>query len=113
MGIFKLFGKKPGREEPTSSDKPASKKTRVKGQNTVIGQVQDDEALTHALTEKKHIARATERKIDAIEFEMSRDMGRPKPTSTKAVKEEPLTRTAPNQFHTDFVATDFQSKPPS
>ena len=109
MGIFKLFGKKPGREEPTSSDKPASKKTRVKGQNTVIGQVQDDEALTHALTEKKHIARATERKIDAIEFEMSRDMGRPKSVASKTANDGPLTRTAPNQFHTDFVATDFQS----
>jgi ABC-type transporter Mla MlaB component len=109
VGIFKLFGKKPGRDESTSSEKPTSKKTRVKGQNTVIGQVQDDEALTQAMTEKKHIARATERKIDAIEFEMSRDMGRPKPVSTKATKDEPLTRTAPNQFHTDFVSTDFQS----
>lgn len=109
MGIFKLFGKKPGREEQTNSEKPASKKSRVKGQNTVIGQVQDDEALTHAMTEKKHIARATERKIDAIEFEMSRDMGRPKSVPSKVVNDTPLTRTAPNQFHTDFVATDFQS----
>lgn len=109
MGIFKLFGKKPGREESTSSDKPASKKTRVKGQNTVIGQVQDDEALTHSLTEKKHIARATERKIDAIEFEMSRDMGRPKTLQSKSSLDEPLKRTGPNQFHSDFIATDFQS----
>lgn len=109
MGIFKLFGKKPGREESTNSDKPASKKTRVKGQNTVIGQVQDDEALTHSLTEKKHIARATERKIDAIEYEMSRDMGRPKSLQSKTPVEEPLKRTGPNQFHSDFIATDFQS----
>lgn len=109
MGIFKLFGKKSSREENTNSDKAASKKTRVKSQNTVIGQVQDDEALTHSLTEKKHIARATERKIDAIEFEMSRDMGRPKTLSTKNVSDEPLKRTAPNQFHSDFIPTDFQS----
>ncbi len=109
MGIFKLFGKKPGREENVSSDKPASKKTRVKGQNTVIGQVQDDEALTHSLTEKKHIARATERKIDAIEFEMSRDMGRPKSLQSKNASDEPLKRTAQNQFHSDFIPTDFQS----
>nr|WP_315468545.1 hypothetical protein [uncultured Undibacterium sp.] len=109
MGIFKLFGKKPGREESNSSDKPASKKTRVKGQNTVIGQFQDDEALTHSLTEKKHIARATERKIDAIEFEMSRDMGRPKTLQSKSPVDEPLKRTGPNQFHSDFIATDFQS----
>jgi ABC-type transporter Mla MlaB component len=109
VGIFKLFGKKPSREESNSSDKSASKKTRVKGQNTVIGQVQDDEALTHSLTEKKHIARATERKIDAIEFEMSRDMGRPKTLHSKGSVDEPLKRTGPNQFHSDFVATDFQS----
>jgi len=109
VGIFKLFGKKPARTETTSSDKPASKKTRVKSQNTVIGKIQDDEALTHALTEKKHIARATERKIDAIEFEMSRDMGRPKSIPTKAAGPEGLKRTEPNQFHTDFIATDFLS----
>lgn len=109
MGIFKLFGKKPDREEPSSSEKPVSKKTRVKKQNTVIGQIQDDEALTHSLTEKKHIARATERKIDAIEFEMSRDMGRPKSLSSKMNTDGPLTRTGPNQFHSDFIATDFQS----
>lgn len=109
MGIFKIFGKKPGREEPDGSEKPDSKKTRVKKQNTVIGQVQTDEALTHSLTEKKHIARATERKIDAIEFEMSRDMGRPKSLASKANTDGPLTRTGPNQFHSDFIATDFQS----
>ncbi len=109
MGIFKLFGKKPVRTETTTSDKPASKKTRSKSQNTVIGKIQDDDALTHSLTEKKHIARATERKIDAIEFEMSRDMGRPKSAAQKASGPDGLKRTEPNQFHTDFVATDFQS----
>ncbi len=108
MGIFKLFGKKPGREEPSSSDKPTAKKTRAKGQ-AVAGQVQDDEALTHAITEKKHIARATERKIDAIEFEMSRDMGRPKSLQGKNAGADALKRTEPNQFHSDFIATDFQS----
>lgn len=109
MGIFKLFGKKTSREEDMPSDKPLSKKPRSKGKNTVIGQVQDDEALTHLMTEKKHIARATERKIDAIEFEMSRDMGRPKSLPPKPTPADPLKKTEPNQFHTDFVATDFQS----
>lgn len=109
MGIFKLFGKKNGREEDATSDKPLSKKPRSKGKNTVIGQAQDDEALSHLMTEKKHIARATERKIDAIEFEMSRDMGRPKSLQPKPAPGDPLKRTEPNQFHTDFVATDFQS----
>ncbi len=108
MGIFKLFGKKPVRTE-TNSEKPVSKKTRSRSQNTVIGKAQDDEALTHSLTEKKHIARATERKIDAIEFEMSRDMGRPKSAPSKTAGAEGLKRTEPNQFHTDFIATDFQS----
>ncbi|WMW80982.1 hypothetical protein RF679_01555 [Undibacterium cyanobacteriorum] len=60
------------------------------------------------MTEKKHIARATERKIDAIEFEMSRDMGRPKTPPPKP-SADPLKRTEPNQFHSDFIATDFQS----
>lgn len=109
MGIFKLFGKKTGREEDATSEKPLSKKPRSKGKNTVIGQFQDDEALTHLMTEKKHIARATERKIDAIEFEMSRDMGRPKTISPKPTIADPLKKTEPNQFHTDFVSTDFQS----
>jgi ABC-type transporter Mla MlaB component len=109
VGIFKLFGKKPVRAETTNAEKPASKKTRSKSQNTVIGKIQDDEALTHSLTEKKHIARATERKIDAIEFEMSRDMGRPKSQQSKSSISDGLKRTEPNQFHTDFIATDFQS----
>lgn len=112
MGIFKLFGKKTGKEESkdsASSDKPTTKKNRAMGQ-TVAGQVQDDEALTHSMTEKKHIARATERKIDAIEFEMSRDMGRPKSLQSKApASTEPIKRTEPNQFHSDFNSTDFQS----
>lgn len=108
MGIFKLFGKKPGRDEPSSSDKSTAKKTRAKGQ-AVAGQVQDDEALTHLITEKKHIARATERKIDAIEFEMSRDMGRPRSLQSKNAGSDPPKRTEPNQFHSDFIASDFQS----
>ena len=37
------------------------------------------------MTENRHIARATERKIDAIEFEMSRDMGRPKSSPAKPI----------------------------
>ncbi|MBY0574151.1 MAG: STAS domain-containing protein [Undibacterium sp.] len=107
MGIFKLFGKKPPAGQPASPGKVAPKKTSEKKQSDAS--VQDDEALQQSLTEKKHIARATERKIDAIEFEMSRDMGRPKPGSAKNTSGGPLKRTQANQFHTDFVATDFQS----
>ncbi len=109
MGIFKLFGKKQTKEEEISPDKSLPKKPRAKTKNTIIGQFQDDEALSHLMTEKKHIARATERKIDAIEFEMSRDMGRPKSSPAKPNSADPLKRTEPNQFHSDFVATDFQS----
>lgn len=109
MGIFKIFGKKAGKDEEVSSEKPLAKKPRSKSKNTVIGQFQDDEALSHLMTEKKHIARATERKIDAIEFEMSRDMGRPKSAPQKPSTPDALKRTEPNQFHSDFIATDFQS----
>ncbi len=111
MGIFRIFGKKPAREEAVETDATAAKKTRSKAPSTVTGNVQDDEAQTHSLTEKKHIARATERKIDAIEFEMSRDMGRPKSLSKPkpTVPEEPRKRTETQQFHSDFVAPEFQS----
>ena len=110
MGIFKIFGKKVASTEKPSSDKTSSKKPREKGGNTVIGQLTEDGESAHAITEKKHNGRATERKIDAIEFEMSRDMVRPKTSkTTKSTTEVPLKRTEPNQFHTDFVATDFQT----
>lgn len=84
MGIFSLFGKKNNSLEKISSDKTSSKKTRSKSLNNAIATPQDDEAFSQSVMAQRHIARATERKIDAIEFEMSRDMGRATPAATPA-----------------------------
>jgi ABC-type transporter Mla MlaB component len=108
VGIFKIFKKKPVAEFDIAS-KDSSKKAKTS--TNVVERRNDDDGFSHSvISEKRHIARATERKIDAIEFEMSRDMGRSK-TSKKTLENpaEPLKRTEPNQFHTDFIASDFQS----
>jgi ABC-type transporter Mla MlaB component len=109
VGIFKIFKKKPIAETIDSTANVSSKK--IKAKPNVVERNNGDEGFSHSvITEKRHIARATERKIDAIEFEMSRDMGRSK--TSKATLENPselLKRTAKNQFHTDFIASEFQS----
>lgn len=118
MAIFSFFGKKPASPEPVGSDKPSSKKTKSKIRNTDIAVPQDDEALSQSVLAQRHIARATERKIDAIEFEMSRDMGRPKTAANNGVpsvigiqhaaKLNPITE----QFNSESPASDFQSTLP-
>ncbi|CAN5901189.1 hypothetical protein BH11PSE12_BH11PSE12_09080 [soil metagenome] len=115
MGIFSLFGKKNNHQEKSASNSSSSKKTRSKGQNTVIAAPLDDEAFSQSIMAQRHIARATERKIDAIEFEMSRDMGRTKtlPTTTSG-NPKPSPTVAKNQIvnlledeadFTDFAST--------
>lgn len=79
MGIFSLFGKKGGKKDERASERSASKKTRAKSGNTVITGFQDSELFTNSIIAQRHIARATERKIDAIEFEMSRDIVKTRP----------------------------------
>lgn len=109
MGIFKIFKKKPIAELSDSMGASSSKKS--KGLQTVVERDADSDGFSHSvIIEKRHIARATERKIDAIEFEMSRDIGRSK-SSKKTLENpaEPLKKTEKAQFHTDFMATDFQS----
>lgn len=96
MGIFSLFGKKNNGLEKASSDKTSSKKTRSKSLNNAIAAPQDDEAFSQSVMAQRHIARATERKIDAIEFEMSRDMGRATPSATPATP-------APNSLLADAI----------
>ena len=81
MAIFSFFGKKPPGQEPPSSDLSSAKKIKSKARNVDTPAPQDDEALSQSVLAQRHIARATERKIDAIEFEMSRDMGRAKSAS--------------------------------
>jgi ABC-type transporter Mla MlaB component len=116
VAIFSFFGKKPASQELPSSDKPSSKKAKSKTRNTDIAAPQDDEALSQSVLAQRHIARATERKIDAIEFEMSRDMGRsktpagaPSPVGTQqGAKAVPII----DQFNSESPASDFQSTLP-
>jgi len=79
VGIFSLFGKKSGRKEDHSAEKSSDKKTRSKSTNTVITGFHESEIFTNSIIAQRHIARATERKIDAIEFEMSRDIVKTRP----------------------------------
>jgi ABC-type transporter Mla MlaB component len=77
VGIFSLFGKKNDTLRKSSSDKTTAKKIKSKSVKAVTSTTQDDEqVLSQSALAQRHIARATERKIDAIEFEMSRDMSR-------------------------------------
>jgi ABC-type transporter Mla MlaB component len=77
VGIFSLFGKKNDTLRKSSSDKTTAKKIKPKGTKAVVSTIQDDDqVLSQSALAQRHIARATERKIDAIEFEMSRDMSR-------------------------------------
>lgn len=118
MGIFSLFGKKNNRQENAASTPSSSKKTRSKGQNTVIAAPLDDEAFSQSIMAQRHIARATERKIDAIEFEMSRDMGRAKTLPSQSLNNADLSQAVTQSpignllLDTESAATDFQSTMP-
>ncbi|MFZ6656294.1 hypothetical protein [Undibacterium sp. TJN19] len=91
MGIFSLFGKKGVKQEDRSTEKSSTRKTRSKNGNTVIGGFQDSEIFSNSIIAQRHIARATERKIDAIEFEMSRDIVKTRPpTITKTDTSTPI-----------------------
>ena len=79
MGIFSLFGKKSRKKEEILKDASSSRKTRSQSGNTVITGFQDSELFSNSIIAQRHIARATERKIDAIEFEMSRDIVNTRP----------------------------------
>lgn len=115
MGIFSLFGKKGAKQEDRSTEKSSSKKARSKNANTVIGGFQDSEIFSNSIIAQRHIARATERKIDAIEFEMSRDIVKTRPpTVTKTdlgAPTEPLERkNPPVEFQTTLpmmMPTDY------
>jgi len=115
VGIFSLFGKKGVKQEDRSTEKSSSRKTRSKNGNTVIGGFQDSEVFSNSIIAQRHIARATERKIDAIEFEMSRDIVKTRPpTITKTdlgAPTQPLERkTPPVEFQTTLpmmMPTDY------
>ncbi|MFZ6773801.1 hypothetical protein ACO0LB_13890 [Undibacterium sp. SXout7W] len=108
MGIFSLFGKKRGRKEDRAAEKSSSHQSRSKSGNTVITGFQDSELFSNSMIAQRHVARATERKIDAIEFEMSRDIVKTRPpVVTKLDISEP-TQPMDNKYH----GMDFQSTLP-
>ena len=118
MGIFSLFGKKNNDLEKKSPEKASAQKTRSKSLNNATPNAQDDEALSQSVMAQRHIARATERKIDAIEFEMSRDMGRPRPiqNQTAFVDTPTLSPVAPSnslQLDQDSSSIEFASTVPA
>ena len=116
MAIFSFFGKKPPGQEPPGSDPSSAKKTKSKARNADIPVPQDDEALSQSVLAQRHIARATERKIDAIEFEMSRDMGRTKPSlGAPSIIVNPQTiqsNSIVDQFNSESPAHEFASTLP-
>ncbi|WP_394780127.1 STAS domain-containing protein [Undibacterium sp.] len=83
MGIFSLFGKKNEQKEKTSTARTSSKNSQPKGAEPSSENAVTDDAFAQSVLAQKHKARATERKIDAIEFEMSRDIVRSKPGSMR------------------------------
>ena len=116
MAIFSFFGKKPPGQELPSSDPLPAKKTKSRTRNVDIAAPQDDEALSQSVMAQRHIARATERKIDAIEFEMSRDMGRTKPSiASPSVVANPQAIQANSildQFNSESPVHEFESTLP-
>ena len=83
MGIFSLFGKKNEQKDSSSPAKSSSKNSQSRSVDTPSDNALSDEAITQSVLAQKHKARATERKIDAIEFEMSRDIVRSKPGGSR------------------------------
>lgn len=112
MGIFSLFGKKGAKQEDRSAEKSSAKKARPNGNTTVLGNSGNSDIFSHSVMAQRHIARATERKIDAIEFEMSRDIVKPRPSTTPASRLEELT--TPTEPLEDKLAAlaEFQSTLP-
>lgn len=111
MGIFSLFGKKPPNQEKPSPDKTSAKKSKSRsGSEKPVASLQDDEAFSQTIIDQKHKARATERKIDAIEFEMTRDIGRSKsPQMSTASIMNTSHEPSPNPLAREPVPLEFQS----
>jgi ABC-type transporter Mla MlaB component len=69
--IFSIFGKKNGGNKSS----PAKPKTAKDEPPTTTGLTPNTSAdFANSIMAQRHLARATERKIDAIEYEMSRDI---------------------------------------
>lgn len=69
--IFSIFGKKNGGKKPSAADQKSARDTPT----TSSGLTPNTSAeFANSIMAQRHKARATERKIDAIEYEMSRDI---------------------------------------
>ncbi|PRC94448.1 hypothetical protein [Solimicrobium silvestre] len=69
--IFSIFGKKNGGKKTSETDQKSAKDSLL----TTTGLTANTSAdFANSIMAQRHIARATERKIDAIEYEMSRDI---------------------------------------
>ncbi|MET3119577.1 ABC-type transporter Mla MlaB component [Undibacterium sp. GrIS 1.8] len=112
MGIFSLFGKKNGQQEKDSALKTSAKKTRSKSGNTDILVTSSDDAQSNSIMAQRHMARATARKIDAIEFEMSRDMGKTKNVLPNKTTPDAKANSASKPASATEPITDFQSTLP-
>jgi len=108
--IFSIFGKKNGGNKSSS----ANRKTAKDDPTTTAGLTANTSAdFANSIMAQRHIARATERKIDAIEYEMSRDILKKKydPPSEPAPNSELLDANA-NLFDDDIDNTiDLKSTP--
>lgn len=94
-----------------TSGKSSAKKTKAKAPlANAVEPVPDDEAFSHSIIAQKHKARATERKIDAIEFEMTRDIGKAKSAhiSTTSINQVTSLNT-PNLLQTADDELGFES----
>ena len=71
MGIFSLFGKKDVQRKNTSASRKSGKNN---GRTNTASSVTENTPPQHSQEQQWHIARATEKKIDEIESEMTRDI---------------------------------------
>ena len=69
--IFSIFGKKNGGKKSSSAPEKAAKDGPATRSGLTANTNSD---FANSILAQRHIARATERKIDAIEYEMSRDI---------------------------------------
>jgi len=114
VGIFSLFGKKNRKKEETSKENSSSRKTRSQSGNTVVTGFQDSELFSNSIIAQRHIARATERKIDAIEFEMSRDIVNTRPPIVDKLETNKTSRSSKtNSSHSLSANTEPLQQRPS
>ncbi len=118
MGIFSLFGKKGAKQGDSSAEKSSGKKksrSQKSGNSDVTG-FEDSQVFSPSIIAQRHIARATERKIDAIEFEMTREIVKPRPVTGNTTTNPPSKLDIPSEFpkaeKKNDVVVEFQTTLP-